>query len=127
MIFAAARAGRGTGKRERKEREREREKGGTGTGMNEREEEEPAKLGKKRGRPIINWPRISFAPFFLSVLSLSLFLSSHRQPLLLVRAAGGISGFLDGRRGTGEREAKRRRQRRRGFAEGRGGGGAVGS
>jgi len=43
--------------------------------MNEREEEEeeeegePAKLGKKRGRPIINWPRISFVPFFLSVLS----------------------------------------------------------
>jgi len=62
-------------KRQReRERERERERN-IGRGMNEREEEEeeeegePAKLGKKRGRPIINWPRISFVPFFLSVLS----------------------------------------------------------
>jgi len=79
-ILAATRGARGgleseKGKEEtERERERERERN-IGRGMNEREEEEeeeegePAKLGKKRGRPIINWPRISFVPFFLSVLS----------------------------------------------------------
>jgi len=71
---------------------RERERKGRHWNRNEwkrQEEEEEEEPGKKRGRPVINWLRISFAPFFLSVLSRATSRSCCRRN-------------FDGRRGIGE-------------------------
>lgn len=87
--------GKGTKTRETKT-EREREIGGdSGTRMN-RKGEQP---GKERGRSIINWPRISFAPFCLSVLSLPLSFS----PSSYLLRPPEEPRFLDGSQGTGKR------------------------